>query len=72
MGILDDLRYSLRSLIRDPLFTIGAIFALALSIGATTSVFTVVKSVLLVPLTMKEPDRLVALCAMRAKTNLDN
>ena len=66
MGTLDDLRYSLRSLMRDPLFTIGAIFALTLSIGATTSVFTVVKSVLIEPLAMKEPDRLVALWSMRA------
>ena len=66
MGIIDDLRYSLRSLAKDPVFTIGAVFALALSIGATTSVFTVVKAVLLEPLAMKEPDRLVALWVLRA------
>jgi putative ABC transport system permease protein len=57
--LLHDVRYSLRTLVREPGFTILAFFALALGIGATTAVFTVVDSVLLRPLPYNHPERLV-------------
>src|SRR5215471_18474507 len=60
-----DLRYALRALSKDPGFTIPAILALALSIGANTSVFTVVKSVLLEPLPMTRPEQLMAVYQIR-------
>src|SRR5438045_317864 len=62
---MNDLRYAFRALWKDPGFTIPAVLALALSIGANTSVFTVVKSVLLEPLPMKQPDQLMAVYQIR-------
>ena len=58
-SLLRDLRISLRTLFRSPGFSIIAVLVMALCIGATTSLFTVVRSVLLRPLPFRDPDRLV-------------
>jgi putative ABC transport system permease protein len=65
MQIHDDLRCAFRALWKDPGFTIPAVLALGFSIGANTSVFTVVKSVLLEPLPLRRPDELVAVFQIR-------
>src|SRR5215471_7769570 len=62
---MEDLRYAFRALWKDPGFTIPAAFALALSIGANSSVFTIVKSVLLNPLPMQRPEQLMAVYQVR-------
>lgn len=54
-----DLRYGARRLVRSPGFACIALLVMALGIGAATSLFTIVRSVLLKPLPFRDPDKLV-------------
>jgi predicted permease len=60
-GVWRDLRYGARTLLRTPGFSFTAILVMALGIGATTSLFTIVRSVLLRPLPFRDPHKLVML-----------
>ncbi len=58
-GFMNDLRVTVRRLLKTPGFTLGAVLTLAIGIGASTAVFAVVSGVLLRPLPFPNADRLV-------------
>ena len=60
-GLTQNLRFSIRQLSNAPGFTVTAVLALALGIGATTAIFSLVEGVLLRPRPFKDPGRLVLL-----------
>src|SRR5581483_6754135 len=60
-NLLQDVRHSVRTMLRTPAFTVTAVIVLALGIGATTAIFSVVDAVLLRPLAYRDSGRLVTI-----------
>src|SRR5215813_10206910 len=70
-GFAHDLRYTTRMMRKSPGFASTAIVTLALAIGATTALFTVIHAVLLRPLHYPNPDRLVRLSSGATKAHFE-
>ena len=72
MGILQDLRFAVRTLLRTPGFTVAVVLTLALGIGANTAVFSAVRGVLLRPLPHQDGEHLVYLRQAAEGAGLEN
>ena len=68
-NLLQDLRFAARSFLRAPRFTVPAVLALALGIGATSAIFSVVRGVMLKPLPYRDPDRIVVVWENNLRRN---
>jgi putative ABC transport system permease protein len=66
-SVISDCRFALRQLRKNPGFTTVAVFTLALGIGASTAIFSVVYGVLLRPLPYNEPNRIMAVFEVTSK-----
>ncbi len=69
--LVQDLRYALRQLRSAPGFTVTAILSLALGIGATTAVFSVVYAILFDPYPYANPDRMIHMQLVNSKGDLN-
>jgi predicted permease len=69
-AIFQDLRHSIRGLLRNPVFTCTAVFSLALGIGANTAIFTAIDILLFKPLAVKDPASLVTFSVPEARGNV--
>jgi macrolide transport system ATP-binding/permease protein len=66
-GFVQDVRYATRLLVKSPAYTLAAALSLALGVGANTTIFTVLNSVLLHPLAVREPSALVSVFTTDAR-----
>ncbi len=70
-AIWHDVRYALRTAVRRPALPATVVVTMALSIGATTAVFSVIDGVLLSPLPFPDPDRIVRLVGLNARSGAE-
>ncbi len=71
-NLVQDIRYGIRTLTRQPGFAATAILTLALGIGATTAIFSVVNAVVLRPMPFDSPDRIMVVTNTNLKTGNRN
>src|ERR1700730_4909581 len=64
--MFEDLRFGVRMLLKQPGFTFVAVLTLALGIGATSAIFSLIQGVLLTPPPYREPQRLVLISTARS------
>jgi putative ABC transport system permease protein len=71
-GLIQDIRYAGRKMLRTPLFTIAVVLMVALAIAANTSIFSFVNTELLRPMPFRQPGRLVQVSEKNDRLNLPN
>ena len=69
--LVQDVRYALRTIARTPIFSFGVVVILALGVGLTTAMFSVVRGIMLRPLPFHEPDRLVMLHTLQTSSGTE-
>ncbi|HEY9431758.1 MAG TPA: hypothetical protein VI260_09895 [Blastocatellia bacterium] len=69
-SLWQDLRYGARMLLKNPGFTLVAVATLAIGIGATTAIFSVINATLLRPLPFQQPERLALFWGSKPLTNM--
>jgi putative ABC transport system permease protein len=70
--LMNDLRHAVRLVVRSPTFSAAVVLTVALAIGATTAIFSVVNAVLVRPLPFDQPDRLVQVNEKNEQLKLPN
>jgi len=70
-NLISDFRHAARGLRAQPLFTLTAVFTLALGIGLTTTIFGVVNGIILQPLAVPSADRMVTICEQHPAARAD-
>ena len=58
---MNDLKYAFRQLAKSPGFTVIAVLVLALGIGANTTIFSIINSILIKPLQVRHPEQVVGI-----------
>jgi len=71
-GLIQDIRYAIRKMLRAPLFSIAVILTVALAIAANTSIFSFVNTELIRPMPFRQPDRVLQVSEKNDKLNLPN
>src|SRR5687768_10846987 len=69
-SLLHDLRLATRTLLRSRAFTLTAILCLALGIGVNTAIFSIINSILLRPLPLSDPERIVQLHSTKSRQGI--
>jgi len=71
-AILQDVRYGCRTLVRNPGFAVVTVLTLAIAIGATSAIYSVVRSTIIDPLPLPDADRLMFLESYNTKEGMDS
>ena len=71
-GLVKDIRFAIRTLLNSPGFSLVALLALVLGIGANTAIFSVVNAVLLRPLPFQDPNRLAVVLETSPRSHKSN